>query len=169
MSLNERIQTLRKERGLSQETVADALNVSRQAVSKWETGQSNPDTKNLLALAALFQCSADELIGTAINTKKPQKRKWPILFVVIAVAVVGVGITWYAFSSANNKSSSESASVVVQPEPSSSPTISAAGVATSERSVYASFSALQTVKLHGFSMAAAQILMGPIQMNTRLL
>jgi len=143
MSLNERIQTLRKERGLSQETVADALDVSRQAVSKWETGQSNPDTKNLLALAALFQCSADELIGTAISREKPQKRRWPILAAVFAVVAIGAGITWYALSIENNKSTSESAYVVVQPEPSSNPTISKSGITTSERSVYASFSALQ--------------------------
>jgi DNA-binding XRE family transcriptional regulator len=62
MNLNERISALRKDKGLSQEAVAEALGVSRQAVSKWETGRSNPDTENLIKLAVLFDVSADELV-----------------------------------------------------------------------------------------------------------
>ncbi len=143
MLLNERIQTIRKERGLSQETVADALNVSRQAVSKWETGASNPDTKNLLALAELFQCSADELIGIAKNTEKHRNVKWPIVLTLVVVAIISTGITWYAISTEKKHSSSESASVVVQPEPSSSLAISIDGKTTSEFSIYAALSALQ--------------------------
>ena len=54
MTLGERIQALRRERGMSQEDLAEALDISRQAVSKWEKGLSYPDTGNLLALAELF-------------------------------------------------------------------------------------------------------------------
>ena len=61
MTLGERIQALRRDRGMSQEDLAEALGVSRQAVSKWEKGLSYPDTRNLLALAELFGVSADEL------------------------------------------------------------------------------------------------------------
>lgn len=63
MTLGSKIQELRKRAGLSQEALADALGVSRQAVSKWETNQTYPDTENLLALAALFHVSSDALAG----------------------------------------------------------------------------------------------------------
>ena len=43
-------------------TVAEAIGVSRQAVSKWETGASDPGTSNLIALAKLFDISAEELL-----------------------------------------------------------------------------------------------------------
>jgi len=47
---------------LSQEKLAELLGVSRQAVSKWETGLSNPDTKNLMELARVFNVTMDELV-----------------------------------------------------------------------------------------------------------
>ena len=52
--LGARIRALRKERGLSQEALAQALEVSRQAVTKWEDGSSLPSTANLFALAGFF-------------------------------------------------------------------------------------------------------------------
>ena len=63
MTLGERIRALRQGRGMSQEALAEALGVSRQAVSKWEKSLSYPDTENLLSLAELFGVSADELAG----------------------------------------------------------------------------------------------------------
>lgn len=54
---------LRKEKGLSQEELADKLSVSRQAVSKWERGEALPDTDNLIRLAKLYNVSIDELVG----------------------------------------------------------------------------------------------------------
>lgn len=62
MQLNEKLQILRKEAGLSQERLAEKLGVSRQAVSKWESGQSTPDIENLSALSDLFGVTLDELI-----------------------------------------------------------------------------------------------------------
>lgn len=47
---------------MTQEFVAEALGVSRQAVSKWERGDSDPSTANLLALAKLFGISAEEML-----------------------------------------------------------------------------------------------------------
>ena len=63
MSLGERIQQLRKAQGLSQEQLADSLNISRQAISKWETDQSSPEIENILALSSVFSVSTDELLG----------------------------------------------------------------------------------------------------------
>ena len=59
-----RLQQLRKEKGLSQEQLADALGISRQAVSKWERAESSPDTDNLICLAKLYEVSLDDLLNT---------------------------------------------------------------------------------------------------------
>ena len=63
MNLDERIQSLRKRSGLSQEQLAEAIGVSRQAVSRWETGAALPDAMNVLALSRLFGVTADYLLG----------------------------------------------------------------------------------------------------------
>lgn len=63
MKLEERFAALRKERGLSQAEVAEELNVSRQAVSRWERGTSAPSTDNLMCLAKLYGVSLDHLVG----------------------------------------------------------------------------------------------------------
>ena len=61
-SLGETIKDHRTRCGMTQEFVAEQLSVSRQAVSKWENGTSDPSTANLLALAKLFGVSAAELL-----------------------------------------------------------------------------------------------------------
>ena len=61
-SLGETIKAHRTECNMTQEFVAGELGVSRQAVSKWESGASDPSTSNLLALAKLFNVSAEELL-----------------------------------------------------------------------------------------------------------
>ena len=63
MSLGENLQRLRKEKGLSQEDVAQKLFVSRQSVSKWENGNAEPGVKDLAALADMFGVTLDELVG----------------------------------------------------------------------------------------------------------
>ena len=66
MKLSEKILKLRKQNGLSQEELASKLNVSRQAVSKWEKGQSSPDTVKLIQLAELFDVEV-EYLATGIK------------------------------------------------------------------------------------------------------
>lgn len=63
--MNEKIVSLRKKEGLSQQDLAETLNVSRQAVSRWEVGTSLPSIENLLALSKLFETPVDELMGAA--------------------------------------------------------------------------------------------------------
>lgn len=62
MTIEERIQDLRKCKGLSQEQLADILGVSRQAVSKWESGQSMPEVEKLIAISELFGVSVDYIL-----------------------------------------------------------------------------------------------------------
>ncbi|WP_315070182.1 DUF5680 domain-containing protein [uncultured Clostridium sp.] len=63
MSFQEQLQTLRKAKGLSQEKLAEFLGISRQAVAKWEVGQSYPDIARLIALSDLFKVSIDKLVN----------------------------------------------------------------------------------------------------------
>ena len=63
MILSEKIIMLRKKYGWSQEELAERLDISRQSVSKWETGTSDPSTSNLIALAKLFKISPEELLS----------------------------------------------------------------------------------------------------------
>ena len=58
-----RLQQLRKENGYSQDALAEKLGLSRQAISKWERGESSPDTDNLIALAELYHMTLDQLLG----------------------------------------------------------------------------------------------------------
>ncbi|MBU3129090.1 DUF5680 domain-containing protein [Clostridium tagluense] len=63
MSFQEQLQILRKEKGLSQEKLAEMLGISRQAVAKWEVGRSYPDIAKLIALSDFFKVSIDKLVN----------------------------------------------------------------------------------------------------------
>lgn len=88
MTLGEKICTLRTGKGLSQEDLAAKLEVSRQSVSKWETGQSVPDLEKIIRLADLFGVSVDELVREGERPQPPQpepqvvyvkeKREWTV-------------------------------------------------------------------------------------------
>ena len=60
----EKLKTLRKSVGLTQEQLAEQLKVKRSTVAMWETGQNTPPTKYLVELADVFGCSVDELLRT---------------------------------------------------------------------------------------------------------
>lgn len=62
MSFQEKLQVLRRERGLSQENLAESIGISRQAIAKWESGRSYPDVNNLIQLSDLFKVSIDKLV-----------------------------------------------------------------------------------------------------------
>lgn len=62
MYFSENLQFLRKRSGMTQEALAQRLNVSRQAVSKWESGETLPELPTLLQLSSLFSCKLDDLL-----------------------------------------------------------------------------------------------------------
>ncbi|MDE6519618.1 MAG: helix-turn-helix domain-containing protein [Ruminococcus sp.] len=68
MKFNNKFYHLRKQKGLSQEELANCLNVSRQTISKWEVGDSTPDMEKLIAISDLFEISLDELVMDKIPT-----------------------------------------------------------------------------------------------------
>ena len=63
MKFNENLKYLRKQANLTQEQLAEELNVSRQAITKWESGQSMPDIENLIELSYIFSVTIDSLVG----------------------------------------------------------------------------------------------------------
>lgn len=97
--LGENIRRHRKLNNMSQDELAEKLNVTRQSVSLWENGQTQPSLENIVALAKLFQVSTDELLDSekpeapAANTVPAQehpKKNSKILFLILGIAVVVV-------------------------------------------------------------------------------
>lgn len=83
MTFQEKLYQLRRERSLSQEGLASALGVSRQAVQKWESGAASPDTNNLIALSDFFGVTLDSLLkndtaalAPALGDGAPEERVW---------------------------------------------------------------------------------------------
>ena len=106
MKFEERLLETRKNRGMSQETLAEKIGVSRQAVSKWETGEAQPDYARLIALADALEVSLDYLCGReprvenvpATVTENPEKKQkvWVTVIAIAAVLVVAVVGLWFA-------------------------------------------------------------------------
>lgn len=69
MSLGQNLQFLRKRDNITQEQLAEVLEVSRQSVSKWESDTTYPEMEKLLQLANLFHCSLDDLVQKDISTQ----------------------------------------------------------------------------------------------------
>ncbi|MFD3446590.1 helix-turn-helix domain-containing protein [Microbacteriaceae bacterium 4G12] len=67
MAFGEKLFKLRKEKGLSQEALAEKLNTSRQAISKWENGQGFPETEKLLMIRNIFEVSVDYLLKDTVE------------------------------------------------------------------------------------------------------
>lgn len=70
MTFAEKLKSIRKQTGMSQEQLAGKLGVSRQAITKWETGAGIPDIENIMAVSALFDISIDELLSNEKGLKK---------------------------------------------------------------------------------------------------
>lgn len=67
MKISEKILYLRKAHGMSQDKLAESLNISRQAISKWESGQNYPDLENIKLLSKLFDKTIEELVYDDIS------------------------------------------------------------------------------------------------------
>ena len=95
MNMADRIQYLRKSKGISQEELADKVGVSRQAVSKWESEQSTPDLEKVIILSDFFGVTTDYILkGIEPATDKEQKSKEftsQVLYIVsTAFAAIGL-------------------------------------------------------------------------------
>lgn len=95
MSISENLQILRKTKNMSQEELAEKLNVSRQAVSKWESGSGYPETEKIITICEIFDCSMDELVkGKIADDIKAEKNNYDSVMTSTAKGIaIGVGIT----------------------------------------------------------------------------
>ena len=97
----ERLAALRKQRDMSQEALAEKLGLTRQTISKWETGASTPDLGLLVRLAEVFGVSTDSLLGveTVASQEKESKGSAEILFYVILLIFFAAGVGLYFYES----------------------------------------------------------------------
>ena len=100
MFFGENLQILRKRDNLSQEDLADKLQVSRQAVSKWESGTGFPETEKIIAICEIFKCSMDELVKGKISLDiKSEKEEYErimnkqIYGAMFGVSIILLGVT----------------------------------------------------------------------------
>lgn len=110
MSLAKKMIELRKQQNLSQQDLADRLGVSRQAISRWETGAVQPLADSVKSLAQVFQVSTDHLLNDDLDTPTPpptaqpappqekpksarKHRKWLLALAALAAAAVLVLVT----------------------------------------------------------------------------
>ena len=94
MNFNEKLQELRKQKGITQEELAESVYVSRAAVSKWESGRGYPSIDSLKALSKFFTVTIDELLSSdevlAIaeqDNKKKEKRIRDLVFGILDISI----------------------------------------------------------------------------------
>lgn len=106
MSLGERLYELRKKKGLSQEEVAERLNVTRQSVSKWETDESKPDFDKIVPICELYEISTNELLNGTKEEKEEKEvevinndnKKKRAIIISIAVFLYFAALIWIVVS-----------------------------------------------------------------------
>lgn len=117
MKLEDKLIKLRKDHAWSQEELAERMEVTRQTISKWELGQTVPDTANLSKLASIFGISVNDLLNEDANLKndnyehKGKSRKtivMVILVIILIAAILGIGVTISNKSNSNSDSSTSS-------------------------------------------------------------
>lgn len=79
MSFGENLRTIRKERNITQEELAEMMEVSRQAISKWESDQGYPETEKLIILSQKLNISIDYLVNEKSNTE-PDSQYRPVVY-----------------------------------------------------------------------------------------
>ena len=92
MTFKEKLVKLRKLKGLTQDDFAKAVGVSRQAVYKWESGQSYPEVTKLLEMKVLFEISIDDLLDENYEVIVPEKKKRKRVSKVVDTAPVEVPV-----------------------------------------------------------------------------
>ncbi len=95
MTIGQRIQKLRTEKGYTQEYLAGQLGISRQAVHKWEKNESRPDTDNLILLAEILGTTV-EYIAVGDTSDKTNKKKLPKIWTYIITIIITALITFIA-------------------------------------------------------------------------
>ena len=88
MTIAEKIKQLRKDNSMTQEDLAEKLNVSRQTISKWETSVTIPDADNIVAISKLFNITTDELLDYRVETVQ-KKKQFIMDMAVLLFGIIG--------------------------------------------------------------------------------
>ena len=88
MTIAEKIKQLRKDNNMTQEDLAEKLNVSRQTISKWETNITIPDADNIVAISKLFNITTDELLDYRVETVQ-KKKQFIMDMAVLLFGIIG--------------------------------------------------------------------------------
>lgn len=88
MTIAEKLKQLRKDNNMTQEDLAEKLNVSRQTISKWETNTTIPDADNIVAISKLFNITTDELLDYKVETVQ-KKKQFIIDMAVLLFGIIG--------------------------------------------------------------------------------
>lgn len=91
MELKDKLLKLRKDDHLSQQQIADQLNVSRQSISKWELGESYPDIHNIIMISDIFHVSIDYLLKD-YEYQSQKMNKQSSIFLVVGTLIVLLGV-----------------------------------------------------------------------------
>lgn len=104
MELNKKLVALRKKKGMTQEELAEAIKVSRQAISRWEVGTALPSADNLMWLSKFYEVSMDELMGDVTSGEQEssegkkatniKNRVFQKFFAIACVLILIVIIMW---------------------------------------------------------------------------
>lgn len=89
MELKDKLLMLRKEKNLSQQQLADQLNVSRQSISKWELGESQPDISNIVLLSEIFHVSTDYLLKDEYEGEVKKDNHLTSIMIVATCIIIG--------------------------------------------------------------------------------
>ena len=133
MTIEQRLRNIRTERGLSQEALAELVNVSRQTVSKWENGAAYPSGDNLAALSRVFDLPMDALVNdnwappqepdpvvvevpVEVSAPAPRRyRLWALLAAVLIAAGIAVGAMLFRELPEDSVSADELEGEVIDP------------------------------------------------------
>lgn len=87
--LNENIKKLRKQKGLTQEQLAEKLNITRQSVAKWEKGESIPDIYSIMGLSEIFNITIDEIVRYLLDKQIKNNDEGKYVFGTVKVSEKG--------------------------------------------------------------------------------
>ena len=98
MELKDKLLKLRKEKGMSQQELANELNVSRQSISKWKLGESQPELNNIVMISELYHVSTDYLLKDIIVNDQKENETCQKVFVIsvlmVLFGVISTHILW---------------------------------------------------------------------------
>ncbi len=117
MELKEKLVDLRKKKGLSQAELAESINVSRQAISRWEVGSAIPSADNLMWLSKFYEVSMDELMDISCDGEREKSQEKPaakskarvspkiLIFICVLAVIISVAVwaVFYMFQGTENK------------------------------------------------------------------